>query len=92
LVLYSGVCPAVKYRHVADWCCVLVQVFWPIAVTMLITEIMPTDWTFADGSGAAPVQAALAAVLSVKVISRVPRCATMLCAKHTKACRGCMLA
>jgi hypothetical protein len=51
------------------------QVFWPIAVTMLITEVMPTDWTFADGSGATPVQAALAAVLSVKVISKVPRCA-----------------
>lgn len=53
--------------------CVCVQVFWPIAVTMLITEVVPTDWTFADGSGAAPVQAALAAVLSVKVISKVPR-------------------
>jgi hypothetical protein len=51
----------------------IVQVFWPIAVTMLVTELVPTDWTFADGSGAAPFQAVLAAVFSVKVISRVPR-------------------
>jgi hypothetical protein len=40
---------------------------------MLITEIMPTDWMFADGSSAAPFQAVIAAVFSVKVISRVPR-------------------
>ncbi|WIA10778.1 hypothetical protein OEZ85_010947 [Tetradesmus obliquus] len=61
-----------------------VKVFWPIAVTMLITEVVPTDWTFADGSGAAPVQAALAAVLSVKVISKVPRLAAKFAPKLGK--------